>query len=306
MKIVTVGGGFLDIDGLGSGVAYAELLNLLGEPARFVSTGGMNQSVTSTLRSWALPVEISYETNKDDKFVVVDNSNPEWLEGFITEDNIDEIIDHHLGHEQYWRERGIAADIEFIGAASTMIYERWQKAGKFEEMSQLSARLLACGILDNTLNFRASVSTERDKGVYDELMEKADLGHDWPRQYFEECQQGIEKNLKDAVEKDTKRNVKYPGCDAEVAISQIVVWNGRHLLDKKEELLSITEKYGVERSINIISIEEGKNYFITTSTGLREFYGQVLGLKYKDDFATSERMWLRKEMMQKAISYGKV
>lgn len=304
MNIVTVGGGFLDIDGLAAGVAYAELLNLQGKPAQFVSTSRMNASVTPTIKRWDLPIQTAYNVNNDDRYIVVDNSSPEWLERFVREDKIDEIVDHHLGHEAYWQERGVTTDIQFIGAASTLIYERWEKTGKRNETSQLSARLLMCGILDNTLDFKASVTTERDKKAYASLEKRAELGDGWPAQYFEECQQGIEDNLEESLRDDTKKGVHYPGHSSAVTISQLVVWDGRRLAAKKDELLELTKLYGEERSVHIVSISEGKNYFLTTSTSLQQFYEQRLGVHYNGDVAVSDRLWLRKEIMKEAIEYG--
>jgi inorganic pyrophosphatase/exopolyphosphatase len=63
------------------------------------------------------------------------------------------------------------------------------------EMGQASARLLMCGILDNTLNFGAKITTERDRRAYQELSKIADLPEDWPAQYFAACQAGIVHDL---------------------------------------------------------------------------------------------------------------
>lgn len=303
MKIVTAGGGFLDIDGLGAGVAYAELLTLQGIPAKFVSTGGMNGSVTPTIRSWNLPVNAADVVHDGDTFIVVDNSAPDWLEPCVVVGRIDEIIDHHLGHEAYWRERGVTTDIEFVGACSTQIYERWVRANKIDEMSKMSAGLLASGILDNTLDFKASVTTDRDKIAYAELLKKSGLRDRWDEHYFEECQEDLEGNLENALIYDTKMSIQYPGCEKPVNISQIAAWNGRRFLERKDELLRLTERFGPDRSVHIISISEGKNYFVTPSEKLRTYYGQILGVPYQGDTAASDRLWLRKEIMKQSLEY---
>lgn len=305
MKIITVGGGFLDIDGLGAGVAYAELLRVQGIPAEFVSTGGMNGSVTPTIRSWDAPVNTADIVHDEDRFVVVDNSAPDWLESCVVEGKIDEIIDHHLGYEAYWRARGITTDIEFVGACSTQIYERWVRADKIDEMSKMSAGLLVSGILDNTLDFKAGVTTERDKIAYADLLKRSGLSGIWDECYFEECQDNLERNLENALIYDTKKNIQYQGYETPVNISQIAAWDGTRFMERKDELLRLTERFGAERSVHIISISEGKNYFITPSEKLRAFYGQVLGITYQGDTAISDRLWLRKEIMKMAIQKEK-
>lgn len=306
MIVVTVGGGFLDIDGLGAGVAYAELLTLLGKPAAFICTGRMNASITTTIRNWELPLKTEYGVNKSNRFVVVDNSAPKFLEPFVAQDKIDEIIDHHLGNEAYWQERGVKTDIEFVGACCTQIYERWVRANKLGEMSALSARLLTTGILDNTLNLKASVTTQRDKKAYAELSKIGGLSGAWPDEYFAEVQVYIETHLSEAIKNDTKFEIQYPGYETRVTISQLVVWDGKKLLGQKDKLLVLTELYGTERSINIVSISEGKNYFLTPSVGLRGLYERILGVCYEGLIATSDRLWLRKEIMKQAIEHERI
>lgn len=301
MKVVTVGGGFLDIDGLGAGVAYAELLNLLGEPAEFVCTGKMNASVPEVVRRWKPPIRTHYAPTQSDRFIVVDNSAPKFLEPFVREEQIEEIIDHHLVHEQYWRDRGVKIDVEFIGACCTQIYERWQRASKLDAMSELSARLMMSGILDNTLNFQASITTERDKVAYADLINRANLSDGWSEQYFSSCQKYIEQNLAESMHNDTKADMRFPGYDTSVTICQIVVWDGGDLVQDKVNLLGITERYGLERSIDIISISENRTYFVTRSEGIKNFFETTLGVEFEGDTAVASRMWLRKEIMKKAI-----
>ena len=53
MKIITSGASYLDIDAYACCIAYAELLNLQGIPARAVSSAQPNASVSQTVLGWA-------------------------------------------------------------------------------------------------------------------------------------------------------------------------------------------------------------------------------------------------------------
>jgi inorganic pyrophosphatase len=132
-------------------------------------------------------------------------SEPEYFESFVDRERIDEVIDHHPGLEDYWQERiGDGATIEHVGAACTQVYEKWEQAGIADQISERSAALLMCGILDNTLNFGAAITNQRDRHAYQQLERRANLPHDWPAIYFEACGQSILSDLPRAIANDLK------------------------------------------------------------------------------------------------------
>ena len=71
-------------------------------------------------------------------------------------------------------------------------------------MSKDIAILLMSAILDNTLNFQAKVTNERDKIAYKKLQKIASVNDNYAEKYFLECQQNIERDLKVSIENDTK------------------------------------------------------------------------------------------------------
>lgn len=205
MIIVTAGGKYLDIDAYAGCMAYAELLNAIGRPARAVSTAIVNKSVPAVVRAWNAPLTTTYAPSAEDRFTLIDVSNPDYFEKFVDMARIDEVIDHHPGHEAFWQARiGDGATIEWVGAACTQVAEKWVAARRINDISQTSARLLMYGILDNTLNFGADVTTDRDRQAYALLAKYADLPSDWPARYFSACQEEILADIARAVADDTK------------------------------------------------------------------------------------------------------
>ena len=305
MKVVTAGPSFLDIDAYACSVAYAELLRLMGEDAIAYSSATMNESITKTIRSWDVSFSTEHTPSDKDTFILVDVSDPDYLDKAVNINRVEEVIDHHVGFEEFWRERiGEKADIEFIGAACTQIYEKWLAAGLVGSMSETSARLLISGILDNTLNFKATVTTDRDRVAYEALLKIANLPEDWTAQYFSECQGSIFNNIEYALANDTKmmkfNNIK---TDA-IAFGQLVIWSGERATNEYRASIEISMAAKSENwFVNIVSISEGKSYLLCSNEIVQEWAEKVLDIQFTNNIAQANRLWLRKEIFKQDQSY---
>ena len=161
MYIVTSGSKYLDIDAYAGIIAYAEFFRINGISAQAVSTAKFNNSITSTLLNLDVKLD-EYQKNDDDKYILVDISNEKYFDKIVDKSNIIEIIDHHIGFEEYWKNKlGEKSHIEFIGSVATIIVELYEKNNILDKMSKEIAVLLMCAILDNTLNFKAKVTTRK-------------------------------------------------------------------------------------------------------------------------------------------------
>ncbi len=302
MRIVTSGINFMDIDAYASSVAYAELLNLQDEEAVAACSSLLNASVTPTIQSWGAPFKLGYTPSPDDTFVIVDASVPTHLDECVDIERVDEVIDHHPGMADYWQARlGERVHIEMIGAASTLIYERWEQSGKLDQMSQTSARLLVCGILDNTLNLEADITAERDRAAYADLVKRADLPDNWPEQYFRECQKYIVAHTEESVESDAK-TLQYPTLADKTHVGQLALWDAQNFLhDAKDIIQDTLASKKMAWYMNLIDIHSGTSIFWCKDPGLQHWLANLLSLRFDGDLATANRMWLRKEIMEQAI-----
>jgi inorganic pyrophosphatase len=305
MKVVTAGPSFLDIDAYACSIAYAELLRLKGKDAIAYSSATLNESVSKTIRSWDVSFLTDYTPTSDDTFILVDVSDPDYLDKAVNVSRIEEVIDHHVGFEQFWHDRiGNKADIEFIGAACTQIYEKWLAADLVDSMSKTSARLLISGILDNTLNFKAAVTTDRDRIAYGELLKIANLPENWTAQYFSECQESIFDDIEYALANDTKmmkfNNIK---TDA-IAFGQLVIWSGERATNEYRTPIEASMTAKSENwLINIVSISEGRSYLLCSNKIVQEWAEKVLDLHFINNIAQANRLWLRKEIFKQDQSY---
>lgn len=302
MKVVTSGYPYIDIDAYACSIAYAELLNLLEEDAVAASSATWNESITKSIRNWLVSFQTDYKPNDDDDFILVDVSDPKHFDKFVDENMVTEVIDHHPGLEKYWKKLiGSNAIIEFVGAACTLVYEKWLQAGLFEKMSETSARLLIAGILDNTLNFGAHVTTDRDIVAYKDLLRHANLPSNWTTLYFSECQETILEDVSKSIRNDTKM-LDFNSLSSTIAFGQLVVWDAKEVIDKHlDTIAKVMKEMKAEWFVNIISVNEGKSYFLADGEEVKKWAENLLSVRFSKSIAHANRLWLRKEVIKQSL-----
>lgn len=302
MKVVTSGAKYIDIDAYAGCIAYAELLQLQGEDALAVCTAPLNESVSDTVRSWNAPIKNAYEPSENDEFILIDVSEPEQFDQIVNLEKVSQVIDHHPGLEQYWQDKiGDKAVIEFIGAACTLVYESWKSANLLDKMSIVSARLLICSILDNTLNFGAKVTTQRDVEAYEALLKIAELPDNFTSQYFTECQNAILQDLIVAIQNDAKI-LQFRTYGEPISVGQLVVWDGSKIFQESQETIEQTlASIKPDWFMNLVNVGEGKSYFITKNTDVQNWLEKLLNVRFSNNVAVADHLWLRKEIIKQDI-----
>jgi len=160
-----------------------------------------------------------------------------------------------------------------------------------------------CGILDNTLNFGADITTERDHKAYAVLKRYANLPEDWPAQYFHDCQQVILQDLAASLRNDTKTPTlqTYPHL---TAVGQFALWDAGAIAKESEDVFRrVLSAQQPHWFMNAISIDERKSYFITGVPEMQQWLSRVLGVTFIGNIAEADRMWLRKEILKADIAY---
>ena len=104
--IITAGYAYVDIDVLASAVGYRELLINLNKPASVILTGPYNSTITNEVADWAKDVKReSIKPSLENEYVLVDLSNPNFVEKFVRLDQVTKVFDHHHGYEEFWTEK---------------------------------------------------------------------------------------------------------------------------------------------------------------------------------------------------------
>ena len=299
MIIITVGKSYIDIDGYASAIAYRELLNLKGIEAKFVSDAILNYSITKSLID--IPYNIDKcEINNDDSFIILDLSNKDYFPEFVNEDNIIEIIDHHPGFEEYWKNKlGDKSIIEQIGSVATIIVEKYEQLNLLDKMNKDIAKLLMSAILDNTLNFTASITNDRDRIAYHKL-EEIVKDYNYAEKYFREVQESIEKDL----EKSIKNDIKIGHISEYIpdVFGQLTIWDSEKLLMNLELLKNILNSYNPKWIMNLISLKDNTSYIICSDNDVKMKIERFLNCSSYGEILVVKPAMLRKEIMKKVIN----
>ncbi|WP_192565027.1 DHH family phosphoesterase [Pseudomonas gozinkensis] len=301
MKVITSGSAYLDIDAYACCIAYAELLNLQGMPARAVSSAQPNASVSKTVLGWGAVLD-DYRPTPSDEFVLVDVSDYHHFDPMVALDRVVEVIDHHPGFENHWAQKlGSVADIRPIGAAATQVFQRWKAAGLLSRISEQSAALLATAILDNTLNFTGQMTTTADIDAYAELAPHGQLTAEWPEQYFLECQATIESDISAALAADLKR--MKPESRLPAVFAQMTVWDADALIEKYcSEICRWMDGQGDDWLLNVISISQRKSCLLAEPVISQQKLTGLLPMGWQAGLAVLKPSILRKELLNLGLN----
>jgi Inorganic pyrophosphatase/exopolyphosphatase len=299
--VVTSGNKYIDIDAYASCIAYAVLLRSNNINAKAVTTALLNESIPDVIKEINMSFDNYIPTN-DDKFILLDVSNPSMFDNIVRVDNIIRVIDHHIGYEKFWKEKEIESkieksEIEFIGSVCTNIYEKFVQADKTDLLDKNLCKLLTAGILDNTLNLKANITTERDIEAYNDLVVLGSLSDNWVKEYFTACEEEILNDLEVAIVNDiknAKENKNLPDV-----FGQLTIFNSNKVLKQIELIKKVFKDYK-EWMINIISLIDGKSYILTDSKKTKAELENLFNLKFENDVLTLNKFMLRKEIIKKA------
>lgn len=300
--IVTAGSNYLDIDAYACCVAMAQLLQRKGKRAIAFSAAPCNYSVCASLFEKThlltkLPPELSAE-NSD--YVIVDVSDPEFIKDSVPIDRVKEIYDHHVGFEEYWENKiGNGTHIEFIGAAATLVYREWKRAGMQDQLPRETALLLIAAILDNTLNLTSSNTTAEDRAVFDELCKKEQITKEWCAAYFSAVQQRVEEDLKNALFGDIKSIRDNEVLPSKMA--QLCVWNAQSILEKLPQIRAWFAEKKDTWMVNIIDLSQRCSYFVCDDGIHQQKIEKVFEVRFESGVAKTPIAYLRKEIIKKTI-----
>lgn len=300
--IITTGSVFADIDAVGCAVSYRELLGLLGNNSEVVFEGPLNNTVTKSVRDLHLEINSTYQPSEDDNFVIVDSSNHEVTPSFVDEKRIIEIFDHRDGYQDYWKDKNIKVRIELVGACATLIWEEFKNKNKQDNISPLSAKLLATAMFANTLNFKASLTTERDRQAFIELQNKSHVDERWIENYYFEAEKSSFENPEIAIRNDSKI-IEFQDKGIKTVIGQIELWNSKKfVMENKESIKRVLLGFNIpEWFLTAPSISEGFNYIYTESESVKKLLGKILDAQFNDNVGITKKLWLRKEIIKKML-----
>ena len=300
MIIVTSGARYIDIDAYAGIIAYAKLLNLKGENAIAYSSSPLNESVTNSIRNSKYTISNQINLTDNDEFIILDVSDPDFFDKSVDMARIIQIIDHHYGFEDYWNSKSnVDTIIEKIGSVATLIFELYEKENLLEDLDKDMCLLLMSAILDNTLNFKAKVTTSRDIEAYKKLEKLSNSNFNYAEFYFNECENEINKNLKEAILNDTK--LDNSSGKVPPVFSQLTVWDASSILDDINLIYKSLNTFKKPWLMNLISLKDGKSYLISNDDNIKLNLETTFNCKFINDITILSNVWLRKEIIKKLL-----
>ena len=291
--IITAGIKYLDIDAYASMLAYRDFLKSLGYNAwAMTSSSVLNSSIPKSFLDNQHHLD-KMQKIPDAEYVILDTSFPDFIDKMVDRDKISEIIDHHPEGISYWQDSNVKIEIIPIGAVCTIIYERIKNKNKLSVLDSELCKLLAAGILDNTINLQALATTDRDRIAFKELCELGKLPPTFNMDYFKECYKNTD--IHNAIINDIKI-FKINNLLPEV-FGQVIVLNDININIINE----VFKKYD-SWMINVINLQKGKSY-IYYSNNNRENLEKLFNTKaFQKGLIILDNVMLRKEIVALAES----
>ena len=287
-----------DLDGVASVIAYTEFLQKIGKNTTMGIIGKPHDEVEYILNRFGFPYPESI-TNADNfnEVILVDTSDIGGLEGIISLEKVTEIIDHRNVHEA---DRFLKAkvQIELVGAAATLVAEKFIKSNI--EISEESAILLYGAIISNTLNFKGSVTTSRDKKAATWLNKIAKLPENFWKDLFMAKSDLSDKKLSERIEGDFSW---FAIGNKKVGIAQIEMIGAKKLIEERgNNIIQTLEKLKKEMNLdfvlqNTIELEDCKNFFVTNNTKTKELLEKVFGVQFSGISAENSQLIMRKQIV---------
>jgi manganese-dependent inorganic pyrophosphatase len=287
-----------DLDGVASAVAYAEFLK---NPNHDVLAGVIGKPHTEAdymLKRFGVAEPVRLQ-NADgfDEVILVDVSDVNELEGTIAPEKVIEIMDHRAVHGA-GAFPNAKAQIEPVGAAATLVAEKFMYANA--KISEESAALLLGGIISNTLNFRGSMTTDRDRSAAAWLNATAQLPDGFWRELFTAKSDVTGDQLAERIEDDVAwfmlGGKKFGIAELEViGIQPLLAQRGGEIIEVMERVKH--DAHFDHIFLNAIELEDIASYLVASDTQTQQLLSHVFATPFDGVVAKLPHPLMRKQIV---------
>lgn len=287
-----------DLDGVASAMAYGEFVHKTGKNVAVGIIGKPHDEAKYILDRFNFEYpDIIENADNYDEVILVDASDLNGLQEKIQAEKVIEIIDHRQAHETD-KFINAKAQIELVGAAATLVAEKFMHNAI--EISRQSATLLYGAIISNTLNFKGSISTNRDKIAAEWLNQVAKMPQDsWKEMFMAKSDLSGQK-LVERIEGDFAWFVI---GNQKIGIAQVEMIGAEILFQQRsDEIVIILKKLQKAKGLdyifqNTIELEEAKNYFVAPGLETQKLLEKVLKVRFSGIIAQAPIMIMRKQIV---------
>ncbi len=292
-----------DLDGVACAYAYSRLLRTRGENAVGGIFGQMHVEAKYLVDRFNIQDVVYDPKDSFHKFILVDASDMAGMPSPIRTEDVIEVIDHREEHRAHELFPNAKIQIEQVGSAATLIVEKYQSLKCSIDFS--SAVLLFGAIHSNTLNFQASIATNRDREAVDWLRSQAEIPASLIEDMFAMKTQLISEHLANAIRIDAKQ---FAIGKKKIGIAQLEVLYLQKLADSRLsdiliELKNMKDQYRLDATmLTAVDLREGFNLFITQDGELQSAITNALDIGFVGNIAKRKGFLLRKQLVPKLKS----
>lgn len=286
-----------DMDGTACAVAYAEFLNKTGILAVAGLLGLPHEEALYVSERFEISLPLILSTDDFEKIVLVDVSELKLMSGKISPEKVIEIIDHReVGQTDEFV--NAKKQIELVGSAATLVAEKFVQNNI--EISKNSATLLLSAIVSNTLNFKGSVTTSRDRVVAEYLFGVSKLDQEYYKELFSAKSDMSGDKLRNTIMAD--KVVVRQIAGKRIVVPQLEIVGAKELLQQR--LLEILETLDEMKKtdqldfvfLNLVDLENICNFFVTKDIESQKLISKIYGLVFENNFAGRDGIILRKQI----------
>ncbi len=288
-----------DLDGTAGAIAYGEFLEkTINKKVTIGFIGSIHDEAKYIFDRFSLEYPLIIEDSSNfSEVILVDASDVSGLNGKIEVEKVIEIIDHRKinGASEFLNAK---AQIEFVGAAATLVAEKF--IDNNINISNKSALLLYGAIISNTLNFKASVTTNRDIVAAKWLNEILNLPENFWKDLFMAKSDLSGNKLEERMQSELAWFVL---GNKKINIIQIEIIGAKKLIEERGlEIIKVLEKIKKEMNIdyifqNTIELEYNNNYFVTSDIETQKLLEKIFNIKFNDVVANRPGLIMRKQII---------
>ena len=285
-----------DLDGVACMIAYQELLRDTGEPVEITIFGEPQDEARWALGYFRIEAPPRLENARAyDRVVLVDASDPVDLEGKVPPKHVSEIIDHRKNNDA-GKFANAKVQIEFVGAAATLIAERFFEKNILP--SEKSAALLAAAIISGTSNF-LGIATDRDKSAFSRLNEIAKLPVGFAQEMFLAKSDLSGAKLVETIAADWKHSVMHgkgvgAGQIEMIGTEELIAQRTPEILEAmRTEQKELGEDFGF---LNLIDLENGTTFLFAEEPPSKALLESALGITFEGPIAKIGKVLMRKQI----------
>jgi manganese-dependent inorganic pyrophosphatase len=294
-SIIVTGYESPDLDGVACAVGYAEFLSKKGKEAIAVTFGNLQREAEFVLRTTnsIFPPKGEELLENDTPVILVDASDLVGISKKIDPQQVIEIFDHRMINDAE-KFSNATKHIEAVGSCATLIADRF-----FAEdipISEGAAIALYAAIISNTINFNASVTTDRDRKMAAWLNEKASVPANFIHSMFAYKSQ-ITKPLKDVFDQTIAHFIFN---NQKIVIVQIELIDAENFVrNNLKEISRVLEVYKHAENADFvfltsIDVEKGGNIFVVTDDETKVLLEKALVVSFMGYIAKRSGIIMRK------------